>query len=589
MSDLHLKGHAKIELTNTNTGETQVIEEDNFITNLIKDSVQNNMYGPDLMKYIRSKWPNPTDLINNLFGGILIFDKSMGEDPSKYHIHPGVTTVGQGYNQAYTGKGTTFGSYNESESIVPNKLVAGQTFKKVWDFSTSQANGTIASICLCPTITGILGMGTASANKSLNVPDVYNDIYYPESDKYAASIEKIIPGSDQSFNKRVYGFDYDNYKVYQLTNTANLFNADKRGISINTYDINPYKYDIFKVAGSSRDMPSYLEKTVDVAIPDDIKEIISTRSKLYASISVDPKHFKAYITFSYEHALIYPSDKIVTMIVDMKEGTATSEIIENPFKDSTSLYIGITGYASYDDGNKIVNIDDNKPLLIHINNYIIAMVLDSDKSNVKTEGYFSNGDVKADGETGIYIINCRTGNATIIKDANQNDIKYNVAGAMFQRDEVLRLAEDERYVDIDWDNNLVLLNYGHIFYYNLGMRLDTWGGDESTLTCSGLAVLDVANATVRHINDCNQANTMDNNSRHAYYFSLTDGYSYYSKLLVHFPQNYIWSPNYYNNWTRYDRSRLDPYVLSTINNLENPIEKTDEQMMKITYELTITE
>ena len=49
MSDLHLKGHAKIELTNTNTGETQVIEEDNFITNLIKDSnkVVDNFYsGP---------------------------------------------------------------------------------------------------------------------------------------------------------------------------------------------------------------------------------------------------------------------------------------------------------------------------------------------------------------------------------------------------------------------------------------------------------------------------------------------------------------------------------------------------------------
>lgn len=44
-----------------------------------------------------------------------------------------------------------------------------------------------------------------------------------------------------------------------------------------------------------------------------------------------------------------------------------------------------------------------------------------------------------------------------------------------------------------------------------------------------------------------------------------------------------------NNWIRYSRLRLNPYVLSTINNLENPIEKTDEYIMKITYELTITE
>ena len=32
-----------------------------------------------------------------------------------------------------------------------------------------------------------------------------------------------------------------------------------------------------------------------------------------------------------------------------------------------------------------------------------------------------------------------------------------------------------------------------------------------------------------------------------------------------------------------------PFVLTTINNLETPITKTDEQMMKITYELTLTE
>lgn len=586
---INLKGHAKIELTNTVTGEIQVIEEDNFITDLIKDSVQNNPFGPDLMKYIRSNYPTPTAFINNLFGGLLIFDKSMGEDPSKYHIHPGVTTIGQGYDKAYTGKGTTFGSYNESESVTPSKLVAGHTFKKVWDFSTSQANGTIGSICLCPVITGLLGMGTASSYKSMNIPSSYSNNFYSNTDEFKSGVEKIIPGADTSVNKRYYAFDYDNYKVYQLADLSNLFDKEKRSASIIVYDVNPYKYDVFKVSGPTRDMTAYTEKTMNVTIPDDIKEIINAKSKVYASMSVDPKHFKAYITFSYSHAFIHPTDKIATMIVDMKTGKAESEILDNPFKDSTSLHIGITKYSNGDSGNKIINIADGAVSIIHTDGYIICMVLDINKPSVETEQYINSNNVKADGDTGIYIINCKTGKASIIKDANQNEVKYNVSGAVFKRDEALRLAEDERYVDIDWDNNLVLLNYGHLFYYNKNMTLDYINDAESSLTCSGLAIIDIANGVVRHINDCNESNTMDNNARHAYYFSLIGGYSYDSRLLVHFPQNYIWSPSFYNGLIRYDRSRLDPFVLSTINNLENPIEKTDEQMMKITYELTITE
>ena len=37
-----IKGRAIIELTNVNTGEVQTIEEENYITDLIKDCMQNN-------------------------------------------------------------------------------------------------------------------------------------------------------------------------------------------------------------------------------------------------------------------------------------------------------------------------------------------------------------------------------------------------------------------------------------------------------------------------------------------------------------------------------------------------------------------
>ena len=37
------------------------------------------------------------------------------------------------------------------------------------------------------------------------------------------------------------------------------------------------------------------------------------------------------------------------------------------------------------------------------------------------------------------------------------------------------------------------------------------------------------------------------------------------------------------------RAFLFPFVFFTINNLDTPIEKTDEQAMKITYTLTKTE
>ena len=71
-----IKGRAIIELTNVNTGEVQTIEEENYITDLIKDCMQNNPYFGSIKNYLIRDNYTATNFLNTLINGIILFDKS---------------------------------------------------------------------------------------------------------------------------------------------------------------------------------------------------------------------------------------------------------------------------------------------------------------------------------------------------------------------------------------------------------------------------------------------------------------------------------------------------------------------------------
>ena len=143
-----LKGHTKIELTDVVSGEVTTVEDDNLVTNIIQEifNTQLGVLNANPWKLAHDRTiATIWDTIHNFFQGLFLFDTSIVDDPDIFYPPSGVRLVGCGSNVAYTSSNLMVGSYNSSESGVIND---GKGFKYVWDFATNQANGQISCACL---------------------------------------------------------------------------------------------------------------------------------------------------------------------------------------------------------------------------------------------------------------------------------------------------------------------------------------------------------------------------------------------------------------------------------------------------------
>ena len=158
-----LKGHTKIELTNVNTGEVETYEDDNMVTNALEDLFHplgffgNQSITSDKLLASNNESTNSDRLLHTTTGGLLLFDKSLEEDPELTIVPAGVSMIGHACYRKYTGADKTFGSYNDNESGL---LYDGYGYKHVWDFQTNQANGKISCACLTTTLGGFMGTGS---------------------------------------------------------------------------------------------------------------------------------------------------------------------------------------------------------------------------------------------------------------------------------------------------------------------------------------------------------------------------------------------------------------------------------------------
>lgn len=143
-----LKGSARIELTDAD-GSKKVVEHGNMITDAVKDL----LYAPrGEMSNIMRISNNRDSYIAQIFGGILLFEDTLNNDAADYYI-PNLKITGYASQDAYAGLDIARGSFNGSES----GLQTDGSYKLVWDFSTSQGNGVIKSLGLCPNLMGKIG------------------------------------------------------------------------------------------------------------------------------------------------------------------------------------------------------------------------------------------------------------------------------------------------------------------------------------------------------------------------------------------------------------------------------------------------
>lgn len=268
-----LKGKTIIELTDVNTGKKEVHEDENMFTNAL-----NEIFGvmPQLLDYEKVYNANSFNtsnegyyrLFQRLLGGILLFDKALPEDANQIFAPTDANLVGCGvYDKQNNTSGTVRGNFNQTES----ELNISQRYMKfVYDFTTSQANGEIASVCLTSQVGGYTTYGSSdavfnSANK--NGYDLHrNFLRYTSSSQGTGLVgAKAV---DATFNCNMTGVDY----IVALSpefDTVVYFSLldDKTGIKIVKRKMYVKEFSLLDNAYQKKE----LLETKDITIGSDFK------------------------------------------------------------------------------------------------------------------------------------------------------------------------------------------------------------------------------------------------------------------------------------------------------------------------------
>lgn len=171
-----MKGHTKIELTDVNTGKVEVIEHENMITSAIeKELLQSNgILPPAIISSVYSTYFS-FDYIHNLFGGLFLFSNALSADKDDYLVPFDNDMTGYSYYDiTNTDKNTQLGSYSSKESGPQED----GSFKWVYNFDTTQANGQISSVALTTYVSGILSAGIKNENfDNSKIPSKFSSLY----------------------------------------------------------------------------------------------------------------------------------------------------------------------------------------------------------------------------------------------------------------------------------------------------------------------------------------------------------------------------------------------------------------------------
>lgn len=155
-------GRTRIELTDTRTGKKKVVEHKNTFQCAYLTSYLRGLGLANNSPFGNSTWAG-RPLWRNLCGGILLFRDAITA-PAEYAPATNLMVGNGSFGVSNSATPAELGSYNSIESATggANSL----TF--VYDWGTSQGNGTIGCVCLTSEQGGYIGYGNASgANATL--------------------------------------------------------------------------------------------------------------------------------------------------------------------------------------------------------------------------------------------------------------------------------------------------------------------------------------------------------------------------------------------------------------------------------------
>ena len=239
-----IKGHVQIELHNHKTGLKDRIEHENLVTNAV-DKVISTMIGRG--QAASSFMP----LSTNLLGGIMLFEDPLTNSATNISLPTSNTVIG------YAGQTTNTSSRNMGSinSIESGPVENG--YMNVWDFSTSQANGTISAMSLtnyrvglgslwCPsliyaTLSGNDTLYSALGRDSRYITFVYNGIIYKilaPVNSYTITDTSNLIGAYEDTGDTVPTPTQINYSNYRIDGDYLYFSY----VNTNTNTLYIYKY-----------------------------------------------------------------------------------------------------------------------------------------------------------------------------------------------------------------------------------------------------------------------------------------------------------------------------------------------------------
>lgn len=216
-----MKGRVDIKLFNAKTGELeQEAHGENMVTNAIRDIFASNYMG-------KAPYELYMPISTTLMGGVLCFETALTEDADAYYppannvsavtAHAGQTTY------ASTEADTTRGNPNTS---VSGSGVMPHGYKFVWDFASTQGNGTISTVCLTHKDTGDWWL-RGGDNYTPVVPPRNDDYYFYEEPRIK------VPTLEDKANKITYRLVSGDSNTTTLTVTEILDSGFIQNIGIN--------------------------------------------------------------------------------------------------------------------------------------------------------------------------------------------------------------------------------------------------------------------------------------------------------------------------------------------------------------------
>lgn len=164
---MKFEGKTIIELKDGRTGKLlQRTEDKNMLTNALS------------MFYKQGGITNPSAFnqqtisqtaLERLLGGVLLLDTAITEDANIVRVPKNAGMTANGAKGVLnSGNPTELGSWSETES----GWQQDGSYKMVWDYTTSQGNGTVACVCLTSLYHGLQGEGNKSLTYKANTTSI---------------------------------------------------------------------------------------------------------------------------------------------------------------------------------------------------------------------------------------------------------------------------------------------------------------------------------------------------------------------------------------------------------------------------------